>query len=216
MAALARRAIGGPTGKLISTWSQVDPNDIIWSELGCLTIRSRPNSKSNGLTMLKHLFPLYEYRGEATSGQSVLGWVTALSDIPLQGKMLIAAVGYRWCITSWGIDQNSRGHRTKCTLISQPWSHDLWLGRDTKKKKKKKKKLLLKVNYSPLRVKKSRSHDMGQCLFVVVCFHAWPLFPAVHTLPAEFGPEPTGPIKPRVTPPGGVRINSSRCDTAPG
>jgi acetyl esterase/lipase len=25
-------------------------------------------------------------------------------------------------------------------------------------------KLLLKVNYSPLRVKKSRSHDMGQCL----------------------------------------------------
>jgi hypothetical protein len=24
-------------------------------------------------------------------------------------------------------------------------------------------KLLLKVNYSPLRVKKSRSHDMGQC-----------------------------------------------------
>jgi hypothetical protein len=26
-------------------------------------------------------------------------------------------------------------------------------------------KLLLKVNYSPLRVKKSRSHDMGQYLF---------------------------------------------------
>jgi hypothetical protein len=25
-------------------------------------------------------------------------------------------------------------------------------------------KLLLKVNYSPLRVKKSRSHDMGHCL----------------------------------------------------
>jgi hypothetical protein len=25
-------------------------------------------------------------------------------------------------------------------------------------------KLLLKVNYSPLRVKKSRSHDMGQCV----------------------------------------------------
>jgi hypothetical protein len=24
-------------------------------------------------------------------------------------------------------------------------------------------KLLLKVNFSPLRVKKSRSHDMGQC-----------------------------------------------------
>jgi hypothetical protein len=47
--------------------------------------------------MLKHLFPLFEYRSEATSGQSVLGWVTALSDIPLQGKMLIAAVGPRWC-----------------------------------------------------------------------------------------------------------------------
>jgi hypothetical protein len=31
----------------------------------------------------------------------------------LQGKMLIAAVGYRCCITSWGIDQNSWGHRTK-------------------------------------------------------------------------------------------------------
>jgi hypothetical protein len=25
-------------------------------------------------------------------------------------------------------------------------------------------KLLLKVNYSPLRVKKSRSHDMGHCM----------------------------------------------------
>jgi hypothetical protein len=47
--------------------------------------------------------------------------------------MLIAAVGYRCCITSWGIDQNSWGHRTKCTLISQPWSRDLWLGRDTNK-----------------------------------------------------------------------------------
>jgi hypothetical protein len=43
--------------------------------------------------MLKHLFPLFEYRSAATSGQSVLGWVTALSDIPLQGKMLIAAFG---------------------------------------------------------------------------------------------------------------------------
>jgi hypothetical protein len=107
---------------------------ITWvSALGGLTIRSRPNSKANGLTMLKHLFPLFEYRSEATSGQSVLGWVTASSDIPLQGKMLIAAVGYRCCITSWGIDQNSRGHHTKCTLISQPWSHDLWLGRDNNK-----------------------------------------------------------------------------------
>jgi hypothetical protein len=28
--------------------------------------------------MLKHLFPLFEHRSEATSGQSVLGWVTAL------------------------------------------------------------------------------------------------------------------------------------------
>jgi hypothetical protein len=56
------------------------------SALGCLTIRSRPNSKANGLTMLKHLFPLFEYRSEATSGQSVLGWVTAYSDIPLDSK----------------------------------------------------------------------------------------------------------------------------------
>jgi hypothetical protein len=48
------------------------------SALGCLTIRSRTNSKANGLAMLKHLFPLVEYRSEATSGQSVLGWVTAL------------------------------------------------------------------------------------------------------------------------------------------
>jgi hypothetical protein len=39
--------------------------------------------QANGLTMLKHLFPLFEYRSAATSGQSVLGWVTALSDIPL-------------------------------------------------------------------------------------------------------------------------------------
>jgi hypothetical protein len=29
-------------------------------------------------------------------------------------------------------------------------------------------KLLLKVNYSPLRVKKSRSHDMGQLLVIAV------------------------------------------------
>jgi hypothetical protein len=35
------------------------------------------NSKANGLTMLKQLFPLFEYRSEATSEQSVLGWVTA-------------------------------------------------------------------------------------------------------------------------------------------
>jgi hypothetical protein len=28
--------------------------------------------------MLKHLFPLFEYRSEATLGQSVLDWVTAL------------------------------------------------------------------------------------------------------------------------------------------
>jgi hypothetical protein len=54
--------------------------------------------------MLKHLLSLFEYRSAATSGQSVLGWVTALSDTPLQGKMLIAAVGPRCCITSWGID----------------------------------------------------------------------------------------------------------------
>jgi hypothetical protein len=48
---------------------------ITWvSTLGCLTIRSRSNSKANGLAMLKHLFPLFEYRSEATSGQSVLGW----------------------------------------------------------------------------------------------------------------------------------------------
>jgi hypothetical protein len=100
---------------------------ITWvSALGCLTIQRRPNSKANCLTMLKHLFPLFEYRSEATSGQLVLGWVTALCDIPLQGKMLIAAVGYRCCITSWGIDQNSREHRTNCTLISQPWSHIFW------------------------------------------------------------------------------------------
>jgi hypothetical protein len=50
--------------------------------------------------MLKHLRTCslyFEYRSAATSGQSVLGWVTALSDIPIQGKMLIAAVGPRWC-----------------------------------------------------------------------------------------------------------------------
>jgi hypothetical protein len=47
--------------------------------------------------MFKHLFPLFEYRSEATSGQSVLGWVTTLSDIRIQGKMLIAAVGPCWC-----------------------------------------------------------------------------------------------------------------------
>jgi hypothetical protein len=88
---------------------------ITWvSALGCLTIRSRPNSKSNGLTMLKHLFPLFEYRSEATSWQSVLGWVTALSDIPLQGKMLIEAVGHRCCITSWGIDPM---HCTTHTIV---------------------------------------------------------------------------------------------------
>jgi hypothetical protein len=30
--------------------------------LGCLIIQCRPNSKANGLAMLKHLFPLFEYR----------------------------------------------------------------------------------------------------------------------------------------------------------
>jgi hypothetical protein len=51
--------------------------------------------------MLKHLFPLFEYRSAATSGQSVLGWVTALSDIPLQEKMLIAAVGFGFIIDKY-------------------------------------------------------------------------------------------------------------------
>jgi hypothetical protein len=30
--------------------------------LGCLIIQCKPNSKANGLAMLKHLFPLFEYR----------------------------------------------------------------------------------------------------------------------------------------------------------
>jgi hypothetical protein len=42
-----------------------------------LTDQSRPNSKANGLAMLKHLFLYFKYRSEATSGRSVLGWVTA-------------------------------------------------------------------------------------------------------------------------------------------
>jgi hypothetical protein len=50
--------------------------------------------------MLKHLFPLFEHRSEATSGQSVLGWVTAWSDIPLQGKTLIAARLLATCVVS--------------------------------------------------------------------------------------------------------------------
>jgi hypothetical protein len=41
--------------------------------------------------------PVPSISSTATSGQSVLGWVTALSDIPIQEKMLIAAVGPRWC-----------------------------------------------------------------------------------------------------------------------
>jgi hypothetical protein len=51
---------------------------ITWvSALGCLIIHCRPNSKANGLAMLKHLFPLLEYRSEATSGhdsQYLDGW----------------------------------------------------------------------------------------------------------------------------------------------
>jgi hypothetical protein len=42
----------------------------------------------------------FEYRSAATSGQSVLGWVTALSDIPIQGKMQIVAVGPRCSVVS--------------------------------------------------------------------------------------------------------------------
>jgi hypothetical protein len=37
--------------------------------------------------------PVPSISSTETSGQSVLGWVPALSDIPIQGKMLIAAVG---------------------------------------------------------------------------------------------------------------------------
>jgi hypothetical protein len=57
--------------------SVVSSTSDIVSALSCLTLRSRPNSKANGLAMLKYLFPLLEYRSAATSGQSVLGWVTA-------------------------------------------------------------------------------------------------------------------------------------------
>jgi hypothetical protein len=41
-------------------------------------IQCRPNSKANVLAVLKHLFPIFEYRSESTLGQSVLGWVTTL------------------------------------------------------------------------------------------------------------------------------------------
>jgi hypothetical protein len=51
-----------------------------------ITKQTKFLSQRRGLAMLKHLFPLFEYRSEATSRQSVLGWVTALSDIPRPSK----------------------------------------------------------------------------------------------------------------------------------
>jgi hypothetical protein len=48
-------------------------------------------------------------------------------------------------------------------------------------------KLLLKVNYLPLRVKKSRSHDMGQCHF----HHAYSILHHCHAaLPGSFARQP--------------------------
>jgi hypothetical protein len=40
---------------------------------------------------------MYKYTSELRADELGIGWVTALSDIPIQGKMLIAAVGRRWC-----------------------------------------------------------------------------------------------------------------------
>jgi hypothetical protein len=62
-------------------------------------------------------------------------------------------------------------------------------------------------------------HLCTVCLFVFTrpggthdrCFQ-----PVTRFLPSLGQNPPRGPIKPRVTPPGGVRINSSRCDTTPG
>jgi hypothetical protein len=34
----------------------------VHTALGCLNIQCRPKSTANGLAMLKHLFPLFEYR----------------------------------------------------------------------------------------------------------------------------------------------------------
>jgi hypothetical protein len=99
-------------GRVTLCWA----TDITWvSALGCLIIHCKPNSKANGLAMLKHLFPLFEYRSEATSGESVLGWVTALwVYVHLQGNSW-TAVGFRCCITLWGIDP------MHCTI------HALWI-----------------------------------------------------------------------------------------
>jgi hypothetical protein len=44
-----------------------------------MSVRTRlsDHTKQTKFQNLKHLFPLFEYRSEAASGQSVLGWVTA-------------------------------------------------------------------------------------------------------------------------------------------
>jgi hypothetical protein len=80
---------------------------ITWvSAMGCLTIRSRPNSKANGVVMLKHLFPLFWAQKLSNIG-TVSTWMgdrlMGLCSSYLQGNSW-TAVGLRCCVTSWGID----------------------------------------------------------------------------------------------------------------
>jgi hypothetical protein len=56
-------------GLLISHECHMSVTCVTWvSALGCLIIQCRPNSKANGLAMLKHLFHLFEYRSKAALG----------------------------------------------------------------------------------------------------------------------------------------------------
>jgi hypothetical protein len=75
------------------------------------------------------------------------------------------------------------------------------------------------IEYKPSRHLSDVIDTIIVCLFVFTrpggthdrCFQ-----PVTRFLPSLGQNPPRGPIKPRVTPPGGVRINSSRCDTTPG
>jgi hypothetical protein len=67
---------------------------ITWvTALGCLTKRSRPNSKANGLAMLKHLFPLF--------------WAQKLSNIGTVGTRMgdrlmgLCSSPGKWLISCW-------------------------------------------------------------------------------------------------------------------
>jgi hypothetical protein len=76
--------LGSVAGPVIQATGRSEfEDDLVSGYSYYMSVRTRlpdhtMQTKFQSLAMLKHLFPLFEYRSEATSGHSVLGWVTAL------------------------------------------------------------------------------------------------------------------------------------------